>query len=731
MDKIFEIGNSMFEAASEKINTLNLAEKKRYLSERAGNMLGVSGNVYEINGRRYTERTKIAEGGFGLVYLVRDDYNKEYALKRMFVHEKERLHCIQNEINVMRSLKHNRNIVRLEEHKISENREKRETEVLMLLEFCSGGSVLDIMNNRGERNGLSEREILAIFADTVCAVMELHNQNPPIAHRDLKIENILYCENSGCYKLCDFGSATTKVFDCSVDTERVRAEDDINTFTTLFYRAPEMVDLYQRQLINEKVDIWALGCLLFKMAFFVDPFESSLAIMNIRYQIPNNSRFSPAFHSLIEYLLTPDPTQRPSIHDVMGRVEEMRGGGSGGARRKGLQTFSNAPRSGGNNPQRPLSQSDPSTRPMSNNSTPSYQSPSTSNTSSPASTPTPSRKQNLFDMVEWNDNGSSSSGQSTSSQSSSRQQQSQQQPQQQQQQPKQSLIDDFDWTPKGAVSSPPATQQQRGLGGSAPQATSNNNTSSFKDEFDDFISAPSTANQQKKAANIDEISFDKIDLFTATPSTTQGRTQQQQQQPFQQQASPMQQQTFQQQPMQQQPFQRPQQPMQQPMQQQPFQPMFQQPQQQKQFQQQQPQFQQQQPMQQQQQQKQQPQQQQKGNDFDFTWSSVPAASTTTATRPMNSGVNNTQQPQPQPPKDYFDQLLKPTTSNTGGPQTPSNKSTGAAGQQSTTSPSAVYSKPNYNIDLNSYSQTNGNGTNQPNAANSKTNKNPAFNFNGY
>lgn len=37
-------------------------------------------------------------------------------------------------------------------------------------------------------------------------------QNPPITHRDLKVENLLISE-SGHIKLCDFGSAMTKIYE--------------------------------------------------------------------------------------------------------------------------------------------------------------------------------------------------------------------------------------------------------------------------------------------------------------------------------------------------------------------------------------------------------------------------------------------------------------------------------------------------------------------------------------
>ena len=87
------------------------------------------------------------------------------------------------------------------------------------------------------------------------------------------------------WKLCDFGSATTRVYQCADETQRRLAEEDIERNTTMAYRAPEvrrwqfetvtltaplsfstqMVDLYRRQEINESVDIWALGCFLFKV----------------------------------------------------------------------------------------------------------------------------------------------------------------------------------------------------------------------------------------------------------------------------------------------------------------------------------------------------------------------------------------------------------------------------------------------------------------------------------
>lgn len=69
-----------------------------------------------------------------------------------------------------------------------------------------------------------------------------------------QIENILLAE-SGNYVLCDFGSATGRVLEpLKHGVSSVREE--IQKYTTLSYRSPEMVDLYPGKPITTKADIW-------------------------------------------------------------------------------------------------------------------------------------------------------------------------------------------------------------------------------------------------------------------------------------------------------------------------------------------------------------------------------------------------------------------------------------------------------------------------------------------
>ncbi|KAE8618737.1 hypothetical protein XENTR_v10009481 [Xenopus tropicalis] len=275
---------------------------------------GYIGRVFTIGRHQVTVDEVLAEGGFALVFLVRTSNGMRRALKRMYVNNEHDLQVCKREIQIMRDLSGHKNIVGYIDSSINSVSSGDVWEVLILMDYCRGGQVVNLMNQRLQ-TGFTESEVLQIFCDTCEAVARLHQCKTPIIHRDLKVENILL-HDRGHYVLCDFGSATNKCQ--NPQTEGVTAvEDEIKKYTTLSYRAPEMVNLYSGKMITTKADIWALGCLLYKLCFFTLPFgESQVSICDGNFTIPDNSRYSQDMHCLIRYMLEPDPDKRPDIYQV-------------------------------------------------------------------------------------------------------------------------------------------------------------------------------------------------------------------------------------------------------------------------------------------------------------------------------------------------------------------------------------------------------------------------------
>ncbi|GAA6059434.1 hypothetical protein JCM10212_005373 [Sporobolomyces blumeae] len=283
----------------------------------------------------------LSEGGFAHVYLANSAVplplgsptaTTKHVLKRMAVPDKRGVHEVGKEVEVMRQLKNHPKIVNMIEASVADLPGgvdgSRGYEIYILMEWCAGGGIIDMMNTRLQ-NRMTESEILKIFADTVEAVAHMHYQSPPLIHRDLKVENILLTPPQ-TYKLCDFGSTTKPLPRDKVPTavEGIqKIELEINKTTTLQYRAPELVDVWGRKGFDEKIDIWALGVLLYKLCYYTTPFEEHgpLAILNAQYKFPPYPAYSPQIRALVAAMLQEKAENRPNIYQVHEMTCRLRG----------------------------------------------------------------------------------------------------------------------------------------------------------------------------------------------------------------------------------------------------------------------------------------------------------------------------------------------------------------------------------------------------------------------
>ena len=276
--------------------------------------LNESRPVFTIQEKRYYLDNLIAEGGYALIYKIQSVAdNKFYALKKITIQSSSHKKQIKREIKIWKELSKFSNIVELIDFQWGEKH------AYIIMELCEEGTLLDYVNNY--EGNIPELEALQIFNQILLGVNAMHSQNPPIAHRDLKIENILKKKRN--YKLCDFGSASDEVFDPKISDEFVKEQNFANfeKHSTLYYRAPEMCDRYGENVVNEKVDIWSLGCVLYTMVFKEQPFMNAqkLEIINGNYNFPRDEQklYSEKFLDLIRVMLTPNPNDRPNVIQIM------------------------------------------------------------------------------------------------------------------------------------------------------------------------------------------------------------------------------------------------------------------------------------------------------------------------------------------------------------------------------------------------------------------------------
>ena len=158
---------------------------------------------------------------------------------------------IVNEYETMRMLKHP-NILQAHELILQGPR------FLMVLEYCTT-SLMSLLSS----SALSRTTAMEIYGKVLQAVYHMHTNG--FAHRDIKFENILLCNEE--YKLADLGSAVR----WRDDTGRIFMTRVVEG--TGAYMAPELVQDEVAPYRADRSDIWALGIFYVSMVLRRFPWE--------------------------------------------------------------------------------------------------------------------------------------------------------------------------------------------------------------------------------------------------------------------------------------------------------------------------------------------------------------------------------------------------------------------------------------------------------------------------
>ena len=351
---------------------------------------------------RWRQGEAIGKGSIGAVFLgLNDDSGALLAVKKVdFSESGEReIAALQQEINLMRELSHE-NIVRYV------GTELRGHTLYILSEWMSGGSLLNLLDRFGR---LTEDTCRVYLRQILQGLAYLHRAN--VVHRDIKSANILV-DDRGRVRLADFGASTLLVSKnvkpppqsngssgaslapalataaCISDgNETLTAAhppsprpllsgpggaSDSNPLScaspasirgTPYFMSPEVI---LQQEVNQKTDIWSVGCTLLQMASGLPPWgavnpklrgedgmpispavASVEAVRSLLLQIINTaggppvpSYFSPSLKNFLSHCFAYESRDRwtaeellrhPWVCEVVGVAKSSGGDDSGGS----------------------------------------------------------------------------------------------------------------------------------------------------------------------------------------------------------------------------------------------------------------------------------------------------------------------------------------------------------------------------------------------------------------
>ncbi|OVA12769.1 Protein kinase domain [Macleaya cordata] len=319
------------------------------------------GDVW-INENRFRIVRQLGEGGFAFVYLVKEigtesasaagGFAKKfkdpshvsddgtYAMKKVLIQNNEQLELVREEVRISSMFTHP-NLLPLLDHAIiavmsTEGHSNHEAYLLFPVHL--DGTLLDNANAmRAKKEFFSTSNVLQIFRQICAGLKHMHSFDPPYAHNDVKPGNVLITHRKGqppLSILMDFGSARPARKQVRSRSEALQLQEWAAEHCSAPFRAPELWDCPSHADIDERTDIWSLGCTLYAIMYGVSPFEYALgesggslqlAIINAQIKWPAGPKppYPEALHQFVKWMLQPQAAVRPRIDDIIVHVDKL------------------------------------------------------------------------------------------------------------------------------------------------------------------------------------------------------------------------------------------------------------------------------------------------------------------------------------------------------------------------------------------------------------------------
>eukprot|EP00727_Mastigamoeba_balamuthi_P011180 m51a1_g6685 putative serine threonine kinase (1863) ;mRNA; f:9-31210 len=281
-------------------------------AERAKDNSAVIGGAYhdEVSAEEIVMGEVIGQGSFGVVYKA-TWRNTEVAAKVFSIEAllASDIAQFEKEVDVMRALRHP-NILLFMCHA------KNDTNFIIVTEYMPTGSLMELLGNDSVVVPLKLK--LSILLDIARGMAYLHQNDPPILHRDLKSSNILLDSNLQA-KVSDFDFGLSAI---------KNANKTMTVCGTVAWMSPEILE---KGHFSEKSDVYAFGMVMYEIMTRHNPFNDvpvmslvSLIINGERPPVPDNRKgYTANYVATMKQTWQHLPDDRPTFNEIGSALSVM------------------------------------------------------------------------------------------------------------------------------------------------------------------------------------------------------------------------------------------------------------------------------------------------------------------------------------------------------------------------------------------------------------------------